>query len=98
VAGFSDVLAVGPDGHVTGTTRNGTVDCTVPAATVLVLATAAAPTSGLNAGNDRIAVSVEREGSTSDLGEAQGGDPLSSTVRALLDDVQQPEGQRTVCR
>jgi hypothetical protein len=98
LAGFQDVLAVGVDGHVTGTTRNGTVDCTVSAATVLVLATAGAPTTGLNAGNDRIAASVERDGDTIDLGEAAGSDPLSTTARELLDDVQQAEGQRRVCR
>ena len=32
-----------------------------------------------------------------DLGEAQGTDPLSSTARTLLDDVQLPDGRRTVC-
>ena len=31
VAGFQDVLVVAPDGSVTGTTRAGAVDCTVPA-------------------------------------------------------------------
>lgn len=98
VAGFQDDLGVAPDGHVTGTTRNGAVECTVPVETARVLATAAAPTTGLNAGNDRIAASVERAGTTIDLGEAQGSDPLSTTARELLDDVQQPEGQRTVCR
>ena len=97
VAGFQDVLVVAPDGRVTGTTRAGAVDCTVPAGTVQVLATAAPPTTGLNAGNDRIATSVERDGTTFDLGEAQGTDPLSTTARALLDDVQLPEGRRTVC-
>lgn len=98
LAGFQDVLVVEPDGHVTGTTRAGAVDCIVPAGTVQVLATAAPPTTGLNAGNDRIATSVERDGTTFDLGEAQGSDPLSTTARDLLDDVQQPEGQRTLCR
>jgi len=97
VAGFQDVLVVAPDGSVTGTTRAGAVDCTVPAATVQVLATAAPPTTGLNDGNDRIATSVERDGTTYDLGEAQGTDPLSTTARALLDDVQLPEDRRTVC-
>ncbi len=97
VAGFQDVLVVAPDGSVTGTTRSGQVDCTVPAATVQVLATAAPPTTGLNAGNDRIATSVEREGTTFDLGEAQGTDPLSRAARTVLDDVQLPRDQRTVC-
>ncbi len=77
---------------MTGTTRNGAVECTVPVETAQVLATAAAPTTGLNAGNDRIAASVERAGTTIDLGEAQGSDPLSTTARALLDDVQLPPG------
>jgi hypothetical protein len=98
VAGFQDVLTVAPDGRVTGTTRNGAVDCTVPAAMVQVLATAPPPTTGLNAGNDRIAASVEREGTTIDLGEAAGSDPLSTAAREVLDDVQLPEDQRTVCR
>jgi hypothetical protein len=98
VAGFLDVLVVAPDGHVTGTTRAGAVDCVVPAGTVQVLATAAPPTTGLNAGHDRIATSVERDGTTFDLGEAQGSDPLSTTARDLLDDVQLPGGQRTICR
>lgn len=98
VAGFQDALAVAPDGSVSGSTRGGAVDCTVPVATAQVLATAAPPTTGLNAGNDRIATSVERGGTTYDLGEAQGSDPLSTTARELLDDVQQPEGQRTLCR
>ncbi len=98
VAGFQDVLAVAPDGAVTGTTKNGAVACTVPAATVTTLATAPAPTTGLNAGNDRIAASVERGGTTIDLGEAAGSDPLSTAAREVLDDVQLPEAQRTVCR
>ena len=98
VAGFQDVLAVARDGAVTGTTKNGAVSCTVPAETVQVLATAPPPTTGLNAGNDRIAASVEREGTTIDLGEAAGSDPLSTAAREVLDDVQLPEAQRTVCR
>ena len=98
VAGFQDTLVVAPDGTVTGTTKNGAVDCTVPAATVQVLATAPAPTTGLNAGNDRIAASVERDGTTIDLGEAAGSDPLSTAAREVLDDVQLPDAQRTVCR
>jgi hypothetical protein len=65
---------------------------------VRVLAAAAAPTTGLNAGNDRIATSIERGGTTLDLGEAEGADPLSTTARSLLDDVQLPEGRRTLCR
>ena len=97
VAGFQDVLVVAPDGRVTGTTRAGPVDCSVPAGTVQVLATAAPPTTGLNDGNDRIAASVERDGTTLDLGEAQGTDPLSTAARELLDDVQLPQDQRAVC-
>jgi hypothetical protein len=54
--------------------------------------------SRLNAGNDRIAASVERDGTTIDLGEAAGSDPLSTAAREVLDDVQLPETQRTVCR
>ncbi len=72
--------------------------CTVPAATVQTLATAPPPTTGLNAGNDRIAASVERDGTTIDLGEAAGSDPLSTAAREVLDDVQLPQAQRTVCR
>ncbi len=98
VAGFSDMLAVSPDGAVTGTTKNGAVSCTVPAATVQTLATAPPPTTGLNAGNDRIAASVERDGTTIDLGEAAGSDPLSTAAREVLNDVQLPDAQRTVCR
>lgn len=98
LAGFQDVLVVAPDGQVTGTTRAGAVDCTVSAETVQVLATAPPPTTGLNAGNDRIATSVERDGTTFDLGEAQGSDRLSATARVLLDDVQLPPAERTVCR
>jgi hypothetical protein len=98
VAGFQDTLVVAPDGAVTGTTKNGAVSCTVPAATVEVLATAPPPTTGLNAGNDRIAASVERDGTTVDLGEAAGSDPLSTAAREVLDDVQLPQAQRTVCR
>jgi len=98
VAGFQDTLAVAPDGAVTGTTKNGAVSCTVPVATVQTLATAPAPTTGLNAGNDRIAASVERDGTTIDLGEAAGSDPLSTAARQVLDDVQLPAAQRTVCR
>ena len=98
VAGFQEELSVAPDGAVTGTTRDGAVSCAVPAATVQVLATAPAPTTGLNAGNDRIAASVERDGTTIDLGEAAGSDPLSTTVREVLDDVRLPPDQRAVCR
>jgi hypothetical protein len=98
IAGFQDTLAVAPDGALTGTTKNGAVACTVPAATVQTLATAPPPTTGLNAGNDRIAASVERDGTTIDLGEAAGSDPLSTAAREVLDDVQLPQAQRTVCR
>ena len=69
-----------------------------PGRTVQTLATAPPPTTGLNAGNDRIAASVERDGTTIDLGEAAGSDPLSTAAREVLDDVQLPETQRTVCR
>ncbi|MFL6078612.1 MAG: hypothetical protein ACJ714_01655 [Ornithinibacter sp.] len=98
VAGFQDALVVAPDGRVSGTTKNGAVACTVPDATVQVLATAPPPTTGLDAGNDRIAASVERDGTTIDLGEAAGSDPLSTAAREVLDDVQLPTAQRTVCR
>ncbi len=98
VAGFQDALVVAPDGAVTGTTRSGAVSCTVPAATVQVLATAPPPTTGPDAGNDRITASVERDGTTIDLGEAAASDPLSTAAREVLDDVQLPKAQRTVCR
>ncbi|HWO51739.1 MAG TPA: hypothetical protein VNN23_09090 [Ornithinibacter sp.] len=98
LAGFDDRLAVAPDGRVTGTTRTASVDCAVAAQTVETLATAPAPSVAAAAGADRMTVTLLRDDGTVDLGEAQGGDPLSTTARALLDDVQLPPDQRTVCR
>lgn len=98
VAGFADRLEVGPDGHVTGSTRSASVDCRVPAETVRTLATAPPPTVAPAAGTDRMTVTLRRDTGRVDLGEAQGGDPLSTTARTLLDDVQLPPGQRTLCR
>jgi len=98
VAGFDDRLSVAPDGHVTGTTRTTPVDCAVPAATVQTLATAPAPSVAPAAGADRMTVTVRRDSGAVPLGEAQGSDPLSTTARGLLDDVQLPADQRTVCR
>jgi hypothetical protein len=43
-------------------------------------------------------VTVRRDSGAVPLGEAQGSDPLSTTARGLLDDVQLPADQRTVCR
>jgi hypothetical protein len=43
-------------------------------------------------------VTLTRDAGTADLGEAQGSDPLSTAARELLDDVQLPTAQRTVCR
>jgi len=98
LAGFDDRLAVAPDGRVTGTTRTASVDCAVAGQTVETLATAPAPSVAPAAGADRMTVTLLRDDGTVDLGEAQGGDPLSTTARALLDDVQLPPDQRTVCR
>ncbi|HEU5454826.1 MAG TPA: hypothetical protein VFU85_03995 [Nocardioides sp.] len=98
LAGFDDRLVVAPDGRVTGATRTASVECAVAAQTVETLATAAAPTVAPAAGADRMTVTLVRGDGTVDLGEAQGGDPLSTTARALLDDVQLPPDQRTVCR
>jgi len=98
VAGFDDRLSVAPDGHVTGTTRTASVDCAVPVTTVQTLATAPAPSVAPAAGTDRMTVSLRRASGAVPLGEAQGSDPLSTTARGLLDDVQLPAEQRTVCR
>ena len=98
VAGFDDRLSVAADGRVTGSTRTASVDCAVPAETVQTLATAPAPTVAPAAGTDRMTVTLRRDGGAVDLGEAQGSDPLSTTARTLLDDVQLPPDQRTVCR
>ena len=98
VAGFDDRLSVAADGAVTGSTRTASVDCAVPNETVQTLATAPAPTVAPAAGTDRMTVTLRRDGGVVDLGEAQGSDPLSTTARTLLDDVQLPPDQRTVCR
>lgn len=98
VAGFADDLEVAADGHVTGTTRSAGVDCRVPAETARTLATAPAPTVAPAAGTDRMTVTLRRDSGRVDLGEAQGSDPLSTTARTLLDDVQLPPGGRTLCR
>jgi len=98
VSGFADRLTVAADGHVTGTTRSGSVDCRVPATAATTLASAPAPTVPPAAGTDRMTVTVTRDEGPADLGEAQGSDPLSTTARQLLDDVQLPTAQRTVCR
>jgi hypothetical protein len=98
VAGFDDRLSVAADGVVSGTTRTAAVDCTVSAQTVRTLASAPPPSIAPAAGTDRMEVTLRREDGTVDLGEAQGADPLSTTARGLLDDVQRPQDQRTVCR
>lgn len=98
LAGYDDELAVAGDGTVSGSTRAGVVSCAVPPATSALLATAPAPSVASVEGADRMAVTVRRDGVVVGLGEAQGADPLSTTARALLDDVQQPQAERTVCR
>ena len=98
VAGFDDRLTVAPDGRVTGTTRTAPVDCAVAAQVAQTLAGAPAPSVAPAAGTDRMTVVLLRADGAVDLGEAQGGDPLSTTARTLLDDVQLPPDQRTVCR
>ena len=99
VAGFDDGLSVAPDGRVTGTHPHGTVDCAVPGRD------GADPRHRPGAhdrpGSRHRPDRRERasgSGTTVDLGEAPGGDPLSTTARALLDDVQLPPDQRTLCR
>ena len=84
--------------RVTGTTRTAPVDCAVAAQVAQTLASAPAPSVAPAAGADRMTVTLLRAAGTVDLGEAQGGDPLSTTARTLLDDVQLPPDQRTVCR
>ena len=98
VAGFDDRLSVAADGRVTGSTRTASVDCAVGTETAQTLATAPAPTVAPAAGTDRMTVTLRRDSGAVALGEAQGSDPLSTTARALLDDVQLPPDQRTVCR
>ena len=98
LAGYEDHLSVASTGAVTGTTRSGAVACTVPQATAHTLAGAPAPTPSVRAGSDVIRVVLRRGAQVVDLGEGQGGDPLSEAARALLDDVQQPANARTVCR
>lgn len=98
LAGFADRLDVAPDGTVTGTRRAGTVSCRVAEALATTLVSSPAPTAEPAAGSDRITVTLDRLGTTVVLGEAQGADALSAAARSLLDDVQQPEGRRTVCR
>ena len=98
MAGFDDRLSVAADGQVTGSTRTASVDCAVGADTVQTLATAPAPTVAPAVGTDRMTVTLRRDSGAVALGEAQGSDPLSTTARALLDDVQLPPDQRTVCR
>ena len=98
LAGYADRLSVASTGTVTGATRAGVVSCTLPQATADILAAAPAPTPPPRAGSDVIGVVVRRGTEVVDLGEGQGGDPLSEAARALLDDVQQPANARTVCR
>lgn len=98
LAGFSDRLDIAPDGTVTGTTRSGEVSCRIDADLAATLVSGPAPTVAPAAGTDRMTVTLQRLGVTAALGEAQGADALSSAARALLDDVQQPEAARAVCR
>ncbi|MFQ6171859.1 hypothetical protein ACK8HX_09655 [Oryzobacter sp. R7] len=98
LAGFSDRLDIAPDGTVTGTTRSGEVSCRIDADLAAALVSGPAPTVAPAAGTDRMAVTLQRLGTTATLGEAQGPDALSTAARSLLDDVQQPEGARTICR
>ncbi|MGL5818647.1 MAG: hypothetical protein ACRCYR_13865 [Phycicoccus sp.] len=98
VAGFTDALFVQSDGAVVGSTNAGAVECRAPAELTRTLADGTPPSVPPAAGADRIEVVLVRSSGEVALGEAQGRDAVSEAARSLLDDVQKPEAQRTVCR
>ena len=98
LAGHADRLDVAPDGTVTGATKAGAVSCRIDLALATALVSGPAPSAAPAAGADRMTITLDRLGTVVELGEGQGGDPVSEAVRVLLDDVAQPEDARTVCR
>ncbi len=91
IAGFRDRLTIAADGHVTGRTSGGTVDCTTDPALAATLAGALGSASGTpRPGSDQIAVTLSGGGRQVSLGEASSGDAAARAANELLNAVQQP--------
>jgi hypothetical protein len=91
IAGFRDLLTVTADGHVTGTTKGGTVDCTTDPSVAATLAAALGSAGGQpRSGSDRMTVTVSGGGQQVSLGEASGPGSAASVATELLNAAQQP--------
>jgi hypothetical protein len=91
IAGFRDVLTVAADGHVTGTTKGGTVDCTTEPSVASTLAAALGSAGAQRrSGSDQMAVTLSGGGRQVSLGEASGPGAAASVATELLNAVQQP--------
>ena len=89
---------VSDTGVVTGSTGQRLSSCQVPATTVEVLTTSPvpdAPSQGNGNGN-ATQVTVRRNSADHPL-PPTGTDPLSTTVRELLDDMSLPPAERRLC-
>jgi hypothetical protein len=91
VAGFRDRLTVSADGHVTGTTRAGAVDCrTDPSVASTLAAALASAGAASRSGSDQLVVTLSGGGRQLSLGEASGADAAARAATELLNAVQQP--------
>ncbi len=102
LAGFDDHLVLEQDGSVTGTTKAGPVTCRVEpdVADALARAAATAPTEGTGPTSDvadALVVTITAGSHTAVLGGSAAGDPGSQAVTALLGDLAEPAGARTIC-
>lgn len=94
---FGDAVLVSTMGTVTGRTRDAVVSCEVPEATARELTTAAVPKAvPPEARGDVVRLSMGRGGVDHPL-TPTGGDALTTAALTLLDDIQLPLAQRTLC-
>lgn len=96
-ARLADAAFVSDTGVVTGRTGRGVFSCVVPPTTVGALTTSPVPGPASEGPGDVVQVTVRRGSSDRPLPPA-GTDPLSTTVRELLDDGNLPPAQRRLCR
>ncbi len=98
LVGFADRLTIAADGHVTGTTKGGAVDCTTERDVAEALAAALdRKDAATRAGSDRIEVTLAGGGRQVSLGEASGQDPVTVAAGALLGAVQHPPAPGSPC-
>lgn len=94
---FEDAVLVSATGAVTGRTRDAVISCEVPETTAREVTTAAVPqVVPPEEGGDVVQLSIGR-GEVDHPLDPTGGDALTTAALAVLDDIQLPPAQRTLC-